>query len=238
MYSTIDRQSTKSYQTFVESPKKVSEVVIEAPGFNSRTITASVIVDRSMNSVWQIITDYNNLSTHVPNLVESYLIKSPTSGTRLFQEGAQKIIGFDFRASLVMDMLESKRQRESKLKFALVESGMFSAFDGYWSVKPVGRYMKNGRVRCKTKLTYSVYVKPKGPVPVIALEWRIKEDVPVNLLAVKAAAENAVVKEGVEDDSSSIDEYMEDSSVDSSWSDMTKDLEADWMVDETLGSYM
>ena len=30
-------------------------------------------------------------------------------------------------------------------------------------------------------------VRPKGPVPVAALEWRIREDVPTNLRAVKAA---------------------------------------------------
>lgn len=34
-----------------------------------------------------------------------------------------------------------------------------------------------------------VNVKPKGPVPVGALEWRIKEDVPTNLRAVKVASE-------------------------------------------------
>ncbi len=45
------------------------------------------------------------------------------------------------------------------------------------------------RFRYKTLLTYSVFVRPKGPVPVIALEWRIREDVPRNLLAVKLAAE-------------------------------------------------
>jgi len=33
-----------------------------------------------------------------------------------------------------------------------------------------------------------VLVKPKGPVPVAALEWRIREDVPTNLRAVKRAA--------------------------------------------------
>merc|ERR1711862_991723 len=38
--------------------------------------------------------------------------------------------------------------------------------------------------------------RPKGPVPVVALEWRIREDVPTNLRAVKKAAID-VGKEGV-----------------------------------------
>jgi len=40
-----------------------------------------------------------------------------------------------------------------------------------------------------------VLVRPKGPVPVAALEWRIREDVPTNLRAVKAATLGMVGKE-------------------------------------------
>ena len=41
----------------------------------------------------------------------------------------------------------------------------------------------------KSKLSYRVNITPRGLVPVPALEWRIREDVPVNLRAVKAASE-------------------------------------------------
>lgn len=44
-------------------------------------------------AVWAILTDYDNLATHVPNLVTSELRPHPNGGTRLFQEGAQKIVG-------------------------------------------------------------------------------------------------------------------------------------------------
>jgi hypothetical protein len=75
------------------------EVVIEAPSMNSRRITADVIIDAPIETVWRILSDYNNLATHVPNLIQSYLVPVPNSPEklRLFQEGAQKIIGFDFR---------------------------------------------------------------------------------------------------------------------------------------------
>jgi hypothetical protein len=99
-----------------------------------------------------------------------------------------------------MDMIEypedtSRALRERKLGFTLVESGMFSSFDGTWTMKCHSRVKEfdtksNQFVyRYKTQLTYSVFVKPKGPVPVIALEWRIREDIPINLEAVKIAAE-------------------------------------------------
>ena len=74
-------------------------MIIEAPSLNSRRITASIVIEAPIDEVWEILTDYNNLAIHVPNLVKSYLVPNPTNpkGLRLFQEGAQKIIGFDFR---------------------------------------------------------------------------------------------------------------------------------------------
>ena len=80
----------------------------------------------------------------------------------MVQEGAQRIIGFEFRASLMMDMLEGgvdtdsapiggdstfqssnvrdarKESNESKqqvLGFQLVESTMFSEFKGTWTLR-------------------------------------------------------------------------------------------------------
>lgn len=191
----------------------MSEVLIESPSMNSRRITANIIIDTPINTVWSILTDYNNLATHVPNLVKSYLVPSPSRSIRLFQEGAQKIIGFDFRASLVMDMREEKTNEDSgfqewNLRFSLVESRMFDSFDGQWCLKPHSRIRELDPVtnqfvyRYNTKLTYSVFVRPKGPVPVIALEWRIKEDIPFNLYAVKVAAEKLYISRNQNDSTS------------------------------------
>lgn len=231
----------------------LSDVLIEAPSMQSRRITATILVEGDVDEVWQILTDYDNLSTHVPNLVQSYRIPARTDSsnndnnsnrgrdrysfnnpnfadntgnnmdnkainTRIFQEGAQKILGFDFRASLKMDMSEdsmyaSRNNGNAKnLQFKLAESFMFSAFEGSWIVKPHSRIAASAGSRNNmrrpsssnnannrmenddgginvSQLTYNVFIKPRGPVPVAALEWRIKEDIPVNLLAVKKAVE-------------------------------------------------
>lgn len=232
----------------------LSDVLIEAPSMQSRRITATILVEGDVDEIWQILTDYDNLSTHVPNLVQSYRIPTRPDGTtnnynngnrsrdrysfnnpnfadqtsatrankeaintRIFQEGAQKILGFDFRASLKMDMSEDKAYTSrnngnaKSLQFKLAESFMFSAFEGSWIVKPHSRLAapagNNNRRRANnfntnngaentqrvvnvSQLTYNVFIKPRGPVPVAALEWRIREDVPVNLLAVKKAVED------------------------------------------------
>ena len=194
----------------------------------------------------------------MPNLVKSYVI--PPDGTststasyqgpiistsaaprsnqsknvRIFQEGAQKIVGFDFRASLTMDMREEEENegralKEKKLMFKLAESSMFSSFDGTWSIRYHSRVKEFDTVlndyvfRHRTLLTYSVLVKPKGPVPVIALEWRIKEDVPINLMAMKAASEKVTVAQRLK-------EVVIPAKA--------QRITTQWGADETLGMYI
>lgn len=208
-----------------------------------------------IEDVWSIITDYNHLAIHVPNLVKSYviapdgtssspmatqspLISSTTSNThdknvRIFQEGAQKIVGFDFKASLTLDMREEEESegralKEKKLTFKLAESPMFSSFDGSWSIRYHSRNKEFDNLlgdyvyRYKTLLTYTVTVKPKGPVPVIALEWRIKEDVPTNLIAMKVASEKVTNQERAITASRPL----------------TRKSTPEWGADETLGIYI
>jgi len=180
-------------------------VRIEKTSANSRRIAGEISVPATIDEVWSILTDYDRLSVHVPNLMESRILQRQSQGRngdgsfrcRLFQKGAQKIIGFDFSASVTMDMTEqiltaanelsktgSPLPQGRKIGFKCVDSQFFNNFDGDWVVmEQIG---PNGEV--ETVCSYSVDVRPKGPVPVAALEWRIREDVPTNLRAVKAAA--------------------------------------------------
>uniref|UniRef100_A0A7R9VJQ0 Coenzyme Q-binding protein COQ10 START domain-containing protein n=1 Tax=Pseudictyota dubia TaxID=2749911 RepID=A0A7R9VJQ0_9STRA len=197
-------------------------VRIERTSPNSRRIGGEITVDCPIDDVWAILTDYDNLSTHVPNLVESRRVdgySSPLGSEqgdgsytcRLFQKGSQKIVGFNFAASVTMDMVETTISggrlmgepvngdelvpEERRIGFKCVESQFFTEFDGEWRVQqsimpdPLTGLMS-------TTVSYVVDVRPKGPVPVAALEWRIREDVPTNLRAVKKAA-TAVGYDGV-----------------------------------------
>jgi len=218
-------------------------VKILSPSRNSRTILGSIFIPSvTADDVWSILTDYDRLSVHVPNLVESAR-RNDDGGTpagsgkngagcagdgsyrcRLYQRGAQKIVGFTFGASVTMAMEEKivdgyepvsvsglergsgglgpavrryigGRQMinmdeygvngriERQILFKCVDSRFFGAFDGVWKVVYDPSVSNEG-----VMLEYEVFVKPKGPVPVAALEWRIKEDVPVNLRAVKKAS--------------------------------------------------
>ena len=175
-------------------------VRIERTSHNSRKIAGEITIPVPLDDVWAILTDYDRLATHVPNLVESRILQRNSPGEagdgsfrcRLFQKGAQKIVGFEFGASVTMDMTEQVTRiangqpnaDEKKIIFKCVESQFFNEFDGEWKVKE--RIGPDGQL--ETVCSYVVDVRPKGPVPVAALEWRIREDVPTNLRAVKAAA--------------------------------------------------
>ncbi len=172
---------------------------IERTSPNSRRISGEVIMDTSIDAIWAVLTDYDNLNVHVPNLVESKVISSGGSrlvgsnggnGPRVHQKGAQRIFGFEFSADVTLEMKEfihhpsksdyNKDMKTYSIDFQCVQSQFFSQFDGSWILEEYSH--------SKTMVRYIVDVMPKGPVPVAALEWRIKEDVPVNLLAVTKSA--------------------------------------------------
>jgi len=176
-------------------------IKIDVTGINSRCISASIVIEATPAQVWSIISDYDNLSTHVPNLVESSVRPNPGGAVRVFQEGAQSIVGFDFRASLTMDMTEVAEDGARKpnlIQFALVDSQMFASFDGEWRVEPYSRRRSSvdlTKFEYRTKVSYRVNITPKGLVPIPALEWRIREDVPVNLRAVRDASERVAMQQ-------------------------------------------
>jgi Polyketide cyclase / dehydrase and lipid transport len=191
-------------------------VKIERPSTNSRRIYGEITVPVPLQDVWSILTDYDRLAIHVPNLVESRIVQPGMTGQpgdgsykcRLYQKGAQKIIGFEFGASVTMDMQEylissvlptssgganlggptfqPSPFSQGRITFKCVDSFFFNEFDGEWKVTESMADFNSGSA--ETILSYVVDVRPKGPVPVAALEWQIQSEVPNNLRAVKKAA--------------------------------------------------
>ena len=70
-------------------------VGIESTSSNSRRISGEIIIDTPIDAIWSILTDYDNLSTHVPNLVDSKVINNGDrivgGNLRVYQRGAQKM---------------------------------------------------------------------------------------------------------------------------------------------------
>lgn len=164
-------------------PSTRVKVLIDAPARNKRTITASNLINAPLPVVWELLSDYNSLADYIPNLALSELRTHPTNGIRVEQCGAQSILGFEFRASLTMEMKERNRcsQDWRAIEFGLVTSRDFQEFHGMWKMKTIEQN--------KTALYYLVNIVPKGLVPVRAIEWRISEDVPGNMNAIRQECE-------------------------------------------------
>jgi len=131
-----------------------------------------------------------------------------------------------------------------------VDSFFFSQFDGDWKARQV----RGDDGELNTILSYVVDVRPKGPVPVAALEWRIREDVPTNLRAVKRAATNilqdkiltARINALNNNNNNNNNNNLKGSTTSST--DMVKTVrnyvgtamkvKVDWMEDETMAAYL
>ena len=130
--------------------RRTTPVSLKAPveilvtGVNSRRISSKIVIQNNMDAVWRTLTDYDNLSTHVPNLIKSYRVPQKDGAIRVFQEGAQNVVGFDFSASLLMVMKEVRRDAlrrplpQPYLSFTCVESFFFQVFSGEWRLVDAG----------------------------------------------------------------------------------------------------
>ena len=113
-----------------------------------------------------------------------------------------------------------------------------------WKVNPTMN--KGGNGDQQTKLIYSVFIRRKGPVPILALEWRIREDVPVNLIAVKAAAESLGRRNGGNNGGGKSNGNLMKASAATAIAakaaqdaaKVAQDAGIDWGIDETLGQYI
>jgi ribosome-associated toxin RatA of RatAB toxin-antitoxin module len=141
-----------------------------------RRIEATIHLAHPVERVWQVLTDYEKLADFIPNLSKSSRIPHPDGGIRLEQIGVQNLRIVTFSARVVLDMAE---EFQSAIRFHMVE-GDFKAFSGAWLLQPMPANESGG-----TRLTYCLEVWPKPAIPVIAIEQRLRKDLPANLKAIR-----------------------------------------------------
>jgi len=142
----------------------------------TRKISASILIEQSIDRVWQIITDYDHLADFIPNLAKSRRISHPAAGIRIEQVGAQNFLNFKFCARVVLDMIEHFPNR---LDFQMVE-GDFKSFGGSWQLEEAPAEA--------TQLIYTVTVLPPRTMPIALIERRLSSSMVVNLEAIRQRA--------------------------------------------------
>lgn len=140
-----------------------------------RRVEATIHLPHPIEQVWQTLTDYEKLAEFIPNLSVSRRIPHPEDGIRVEQVGVQNLKVVTFSARVVLDMTE---EYLSAIRFKMVE-GDFKAFSGEWLLQSMPEAEAGG-----TRLTYCLEVWPKATIPVIAIEQRLRKDLPANLKAI------------------------------------------------------
>ncbi|KAK4392593.1 hypothetical protein Sango_2037100 [Sesamum angolense] len=179
------------------------EIAIEKTGKNSRRIISKVAVQASLQTVWDILTDYERLSDFIPGLAVSKLIEKRDKFARLFQIGEQNLaFGLKFNAKGIIDCFEKDLQtlpfgEKRDIEFKMVE-GDFQLFEGKWSIEQEvkqnpGDSQDDSVVgeEYQTRLLYIVLVKPKVWLPVRLVEGRLCKEIRSNLSCIREEAEKA-----------------------------------------------
>uniref|UniRef100_A0A804M706 Coenzyme Q-binding protein COQ10 START domain-containing protein n=1 Tax=Zea mays TaxID=4577 RepID=A0A804M706_MAIZE len=109
---------------------------VDVVSWRERRVLASVPVAADVDTLWQVITDYERLADFIPNLVQSVTIPCPHEGRIwLEQRGLQRALYWHIEARVVLDLQEipdSINGRE--LHFSMVD-GDFKKFEGKWSIR-------------------------------------------------------------------------------------------------------
>ncbi|MEY3299106.1 MAG: hypothetical protein RLZZ597_2366 [Cyanobacteriota bacterium] len=139
-----------------------------------RRIHAITDLPFTADQLWQILTDYDNLASFIPNLSRSRRLPHPDGGIRLEQVGSQAFLNVKFCARVVLDAVEVFPQ---EIRFTMVE-GDFRQFEGKWTLDTIAGPSP------RTRLSYDLLICPPLAMPAGLIERHIRHDLTRNLQAI------------------------------------------------------
>ena len=125
---------------------------------------------------WDVLTDYENLSSFIPNLSSSELVTRSGHTVQLRQVGSQQLLGLRFSAQVLLELTEYRP--EGLLRFHMLK-GDFRRFEGTWRIS---------RVPDGCSLVYELTVQGCIGMPIGLIEERLRDDLTSNLRAVEREA--------------------------------------------------
>ncbi len=143
----------------------------------TRRLAAQLRTPIQRSLLWSVLTDYEKLSTFIPNLASSTLISRTNNKVELHQIGSQKLMGLKFSAQVQIELIEDPAN--GCLEFKLIK-GDFRRFEGSWRI--------NSQEDDVTNLLYELTVQGCVGMPVGLIEQRLRDDLTTNLLSVEKEA--------------------------------------------------
>ncbi|XP_038684726.1 uncharacterized protein LOC119984717 isoform X2 [Tripterygium wilfordii] len=177
-------------------------VEIESPGKRTRRIRSKIAIEASLDTIWDMLTDYEKLADFIPGLAVSQLIEKKDKFARLYQIGQQNLpFGLKFNAKCILDCYEKDLEnfpsgKRRDIEFKMTE-GDFQIFEGKWTIE---QFIKESSVESdlsfsqgfETTLSYSVDIKPKLWLPVSLVEGRLCQEIKINLSSIRERAQKVI----------------------------------------------
>ena len=117
-----------------------------------------------LDVLWDVLTDYEELETFIPNLAKSKLVRRDGPTVQLQQVGSQQLLGLRFSAQVLLELTEYRP--EGLLQFRMLR-GDFRRFEGSWRV----RSLPEG-----SSLLYELTVQGCLGMPIALIEERLRDD--------------------------------------------------------------
>ena len=92
----------RGLQTSADSGTAIEQTMERLPQ-GTRRLAAELKSPLPVQLLWDVLTDYENLSRFIPNLSSSELIQRQGQTVRLQQVGSQQLLGLRFSAQGVVD---------------------------------------------------------------------------------------------------------------------------------------
>ena len=169
-------QESSNYEQ-KDNYRTIEQTMEKLPG-GTRRLAAQLTTSATLDSLWNVLTDYDRLNIYIPNLLSSKKIFQKNNNFHLKQVGAQDFLGMKFSAEVTIDLFEEKEL--GLLRFSLIK-GDFRKFEGSWRIQQIKDTLKNS-------LIYDLTVQGCQWMPIGMIEKRLKKDLSENLIAVDRQA--------------------------------------------------
>ena len=143
-HDSVDHYKKNDYKTIEQTMEKLTG--------GTRRLAAQLTTSASLDSLWNVLTDYDRLNLYIPNLLSSKKIYQNGNNVHLKQVGAQDFLGIKFSAEVTIDLFEDKEL--GILKFNLIK-GDFRKFEGSWKIQNIKNSSKNSLIYDLTCLLYT-----------------------------------------------------------------------------------
>lgn len=118
-----------------------------------------VLVEATSEAVWNVLTDYDNLYTFLPNVISSKVLETNGNRKIVEQVSKRKIVLVDVQSRIRTENTEIDKKQ---IDFRLIE-GDLGKLQGSWKIEPVSDY-PGGEIT-KVLITQEVEVLPKSGTP-------------------------------------------------------------------------